>query len=201
MNQTKISSSQLLALTACYSFGSTVIAMASGTAELAKQDAWISSLVASAVGLVFIWMYYSLGKLYPDKNLVDIFRCAFGKWIGWIVSAFFVLFVCLLSAAQVTTYMGNFKQIEYMTETPLYALNLVFVILLVIALLYGLEAITRSSEIFVIIITAMIVITMLASIPNVHTDNLMPVLENGFGPVLKGSLRLSSFLTWPFIVL
>lgn len=201
MNKTKISNFQLFALTANYSLGTAVIATSSGIAELAKQDAWICALITPVIGLPFIWMYCYLGKLYPGKTFVDMFSLVFGKWLGWIISAFFVLFICFLSAAAVISYIGNFVQTEYMSETPLYALNLLFAIVLVIGLLYGLEAIARSAEVFIYIVTVLFVLTMLMSVPNIHPENLLPVFEKGMVPILKGTIRLSSFLTWPFIVL
>ncbi len=201
MNKIKISNFQLFALTANFTLGTTVIATASGIAELAEQDAWICALITPVIGLPFIWMYYYLGKLYPGKTFVDMFSLVFGKWLGWIISASFVLFICFFSAAAVISYIGNFVQTEYMSETPLYALNFLFAIVLVIGLLYGLEAIARSAEVFFYIVTVMIVLAILMTIPNIHPENLLPVFEKGAVPVLKGSIRLSSFLTWPFIIL
>lgn len=201
MNRTKISNFQLFALTANFSIGTTIIMISSGIVELAKQDAWISAIITPVFGLPFIWMYYYLGKLYPGKTLVDMLFAVFGKWIGWIITFFFAVFICFLSVEQVVSYVGSFKQTQVMTETPLYALFLLFVIALVIGLLYGLEAIARSSEFFFYVIAILIIFAMLMSIPNIHPNNLLPVFENGIVPILKGSLRLSSFLIWPCIVL
>lgn len=201
MDKTKISNFQLFALAANFTVGSTIIAISSGIADLAKQDAWICALITPIIGLPFIWMYFYLGKLYPGKTLVDIFNAVFGKWLGWIISACFVIFICFLDTAEIISYIGNFVQTEYMSETPLYAFNLLFTIVLVIALLYGLEALARSAEVFFYIVTILIVLTMLLNIPNIYPKYLLPVFEKGIVPVLKGSLRLSSFLTWPIIVL
>jgi len=200
-NITKISSHQLFALVANFTVGTTIIAASSGVAGLSKQDAWISALITPVVGLPFVWMYYYLGKLYPGKTLVEMICSAFGKWVGWIISAAFVLFVCFLDASQVITYIGDFVKTEYMTETPLYALNLLMVIGLAIGLLYGLEAISRSAEIFIYIATVIVVLSVLLNLPNIKFDNLLPVLENGITPVLKGTLNLSSYMTWPLIVI
>lgn len=197
----KISNHQLFALAASFAIGDTVIASSSRIAALAHQDAWIAAIITPIIGLPFIWLYFYLGKLYPGKTLIDMIKSAFGKWFGWIISAIFVVFICLLSAAQVISYIGNFIQSEYMTETPLYALNLLLAIALVVGLLYGIEAIARSSEVFVVLVIVLMMLAIIFNLKNIHIENLTPVFEKGIAPALKGTLFSSSFLTWPFIIL
>ena len=201
MNKSKLSNNQMFAITANFTIGISLISVSSNATALAFQDAWISALITPIIGLPFIWLYYYLGKQYPGKTLIDIFKSAFGKWLGWIISAFFVVFVCFLNASEVVFYIGSFIQSEYMTETPLYALNLLMAIGIVIGLIYGLEAIARSAEIFVKLIMVLIVLATLLNLPNIQIDYLLPIFERGITPILKGSLILTSYITWPFIVL
>ncbi len=201
MNKIKISNHQLFALVANFTIGTIIITISAHVAELANQDAWISALITPIIGFPFIWMYYYLGKLYSGKTLVEILISVFGKWFGWIVSACFVIFVCFLNVASVLSYVGYFMKTEYMTETPSYAFYTLIAVVLMIGLLYGLETIARSAEVFIYIVTAVIILAMLLSIPNIKVENLLPVLEKGVTPVLKGSLYLSSYLTWPIIIL
>lgn len=190
----------MFALVADYTIGTTVLSIISGVAGYAGRDAWIVALVTPFMGLPILWMYFYLNKLFPGKTLVEIIQDVFGKWVGWILSAYFVFFVCFLSVSEVVFYMGNFVKSEYMTETPLYAFNTFLVIAIAVGLLYGIETIGRSSEIFLYIISFLILLTILLDLPNIKTDNLFPVLENGTGPVLKGCLYLNSFLALPLIV-
>ena len=200
MNKEKINNSQVFALVADYTIGTTVLSIISGVAGYAGRDAWIVALVTPFMGLPVLWMFFYLNKLFPGKTLVEIIQDVFGKWVGWIVSAYFVFFLCFLSVSEVVFYMGNFVKSEYMTETPLYAFNTLLVITIAVGLLYGIETIGRSSEIFLYIISFLILLTILLDLPNIKTDNLFPVLENGIGPVLKGCLYLNSFLALPLIV-
>lgn len=190
----------MFALVADYTIGTTVLSIISGVAGYAGRDAWIVALVTPFMGLPVLWMFFYLNKLFPGKTLVEIIQDVFGKWVGWIVSAYFVFFLCFLSVSEVVFYMGNFVKSEYMTETPLYAFNTLLVITIAVGLLYGIETIGRSSEIFLYIISFLILLTILLDLPNIKTDNLFPVLENGIGPVLKGCLYLNSFLALPLIV-
>lgn len=201
MKKTKVSNHQIFALAANCTIGTTLISVASGVASFAKQDAWIAALIAPVLGLPFIWIYYKLGKLFPGKTLIEMFNMAFGKWVGWIVSAFFILFVCFLDVEQLLFYIGDFMSTEYMTETPLYAFNLLLAFSMAIALLYGLETIARSAEVFAFVAVSLITLIFVLNLTNVNVEYLLPVFENGLAPILKGSLHLSSYLTWPFVIL
>lgn len=199
--KTKISNHQLFALAANFAIGDTIIASSSSVAALAQQDAWIVALITPVIGLPFIWLYCYLGKLYSGKTLIDMIESAFGKWFGWIISAIFVTFICLLSAWQVVSYIGNFIQTEYMTETPLYALNLLLIVALVVGMLYGLESIARSAEVFVVLVIILMMVALALNLKNINVENLFPIFEEGIAPTLKGTLFSSVFLTWPFIIL
>ncbi|MCX7614578.1 MAG: endospore germination permease [Clostridiales bacterium] len=200
MNTIKLSDHQVFALAGNFTMGTAIIAVTATVADYAKQDAWIVALLAPVVGLPLIWVYHYLMKLHPGKTLIEVYYAVFGKVIGWILAAYFVIFVCLLSAPNIIFYIGNFVQTQYMTETPLYALHFVFVICLMVGLLYGLEAIARSSEISIFIVSGLIIFAMLMNLPNINPKNLLPVLEEGFTPIIKASIQLASNITWPCII-
>ncbi|HAN09563.1 MAG TPA: spore gernimation protein KB [Clostridiales bacterium] len=200
MEKIKITSHQLMAITMTYVCGASTIIIASSAASLAKQDAWISAVVAALFGLIVIWLNTYLGGLYPDKTYVEVIQLLLGKWLGGFVVATFV-FVCIGGAAQFVWYVGDFFTTQYMTETPTYIIDVLFVIVIVIAIFYGLEAIARASEIFFYIIIAMFILSMFLVMPNINIDNIFPVLEKGIVPVLKGSLPLLAFTVLPLIIL
>lgn len=200
MNVEKISNHQVFTLTACATCGSSILVVATPLAELSKQDAWISSIISIIIGIPFLLLYCYLGKLFPDKTLVQIITTVFGKWIGWIISAFFVFF-CILSGTQIFSYVGSFITTEYLVSTPIYAVNALITAILVIALLYGLETTARSSEILFNIVVIIMVFLFFANIPNIKIGNLLPVLGNGFPPIVRGIIYTSSYRTWGLIIL
>lgn len=199
MEKFKLTTHQLFAMTANYTCGTSIIIVSASLAGIAKQDAWISAMTTPIFGLFFIWLYYSIGKEYQNKTYIDIIYSVFGKWIGSIISIGFV-FICLLDVPQITWYVGSFMTSQYLITTPKYIIYVVIIIALAIALLYGIETIARSSEIFIYIVTLMLIFTFIMASPNAKIENLMPILENGMLPVLKGSLLLVSYTTWPIII-
>lgn len=195
-----ITGHQLWALVAVYTCGTTILVVSSGLAGMAKQDAWIAVIVTTIIGLLFVSLYAYLGYLYPNNTLIEMIQLAFGKIIGRIIVACFIFF-CIVNISQVIYYINSFMIKEYMDKTPPYAIALVCIIALSIALYYGIETIARSAEIFVYYISFMFILAMLLVIPNVKIDNLLPILEDGIVPVLKGSIQLSGYITWPLILI
>lgn len=200
MVKIKITNHQLFALTASFTSGSAILVISASVASLTKQDSWISILLTLVFGLHEIWLICFLWRHYPGMTYVEIMGRIFGKWIGSMIAAGFVFF-CLLSASQIVWYIGNFITLQVMPETPAYLINIVFMIITAIALLYGLEAIVRSYEIFIYFVSFLFILAMILVLPNARIENLLPILENGIIPILKGSFLLFSFLILPAVIL
>ncbi|AZV58587.1 endospore germination permease [Clostridium sp. AWRP] len=200
MNKIKITNHQLLAITAVYVCGASAIIISANAASLAKRDAWISAIVAMLFGLIVIWINTYLGGLYPNKTYVQVIQLLLGKWFGGFVASNFIL-MCFIGAPQFIWYVGDFFTMEYMPNTPSYVINIIFSIVVIVALLYGIEVIARTFEIFLYLIVVMFILSMLLLTPNIDITNILPVLENGIVPVLNASFPLLAFTTFPTIIL
>jgi spore germination protein KB len=200
MDKIKITNHQLMAITVAFVCGASTIIISSSATSLAKQDAWISVIVAMLIGLIVISTNTYLGGLYTEKTYVEIIQLLLGKWLGGFIAANFIL-MCFIGSSEFAWYVSDFFTIQYMPNTPPYSINILFVIAVVIALLYGIEVMARASEIFLYIIVIMFVLSMILVAPNIDVNNLLPVLEKGIIPVLKGTLPLLSFTVLPTILL
>jgi spore germination protein (amino acid permease) len=200
MEKIIITDHQLFTLTALYTCGSAIINTSADVTSLAKQDAWISALFTPIWGLLVVWIITFLGSRYPGMTFVEITQQILGKWFGWIISAGFVIF-CLRCAPQIPWFIGNFITTQSMPETPEYAINIIFVTAIVIAILFGVESIARASEIFILFVSVLFLFSMLCVAPNAHMENIFPICENGITPILSGSFFLSGLLTFPIIIL
>jgi len=200
MDNVKITNNQLFSITANSVVGGAVIVISAAIAGIAKQDAWIVALLTPIFGMPVIWIYWFLGSQYPGMTFIGIIKGIFGKWIGLCVAAGYV-FLCLEIAVHVPWYVGNFITTQAMPETPLYVINLLFVTAVVIAVLSGIEAIARASEIFIYFASFLFFLAMVLVLPNAKIENLEPVLAGGIVPILKGSLLLSCIITFPIVTL
>lgn len=200
MNKIKISDYSFMITVSGFVFGSAPLLISSSIAAIAGRDAWISSLLATAAGLFIVWLNTYLGGLYPDKTLVEVIILLLGKWLGLAASLFFA-FVGIITTSQVIWYVGDFITTTYMPEASAFPINALFVTAAVIALLYGIEAMCRACEIFFIFLFPLYLLSMAMLAPNIEVNNLLPVMENGISPILKGIIPLMSFTILPVIFL
>lgn len=200
MEKIKISNHQVFSLMASYTIGSAILVIPASVASVAKQDAWISMLFTMLFGFLEVSIICFFWSRYPGFTFIEIVKDVFGKWIGIIVAVCFAFF-SILSDSQVLWYVGNFITSAVMTETPAYVINFVFCVAVVIALLYGLEAIARSYELLIYFVSVLFIASMVLVTPAAKIEYVQPVLEKGIIPVLQGSIILSSFLIFPMVIL
>ena len=198
MDNKKITIHQLYTITGMMSLGGSILVIASTIAAVAKQDSWIAALIAPAYGIIVILIYHFLGSRFKDLSLIGIVRRIFGKWLGFAVSLCYVLFFILISA-HIPWYIGSFFG-RMMHETPSYVIGLVAIIGIVIAAFYGLEAVARASEVFIMLVTVFFVISIILVLGNVNIHYATPVCwKNGIAPALKGSYILNCFISFSII--
>lgn len=198
MEKNIITNRQLMIATAGFVYGIAPLRTPSGVTALAGRDSWISAILAGIAGLAFIWLYTTLGELYQGKTLIESILLVFGKVVGSIICIFYI-FNALIIAAQVVWHVGDFLTTVYVPEGSFYTINLVFVAVAVIALLYGLEALARSNEIIFIIIFFLFIFSMVLVLTKIKPYNLLPIMENGVLPVIKGSIPIFGYAIWPLI--
>jgi spore germination protein KB len=197
MENNKITCHQLYSINATISLGGSILIISSTLASIAKQDAWLSSLIATVFGLLVMLLYYYLGSRYPGLTLIGIIRKVFGKWLGFFVSFCYVAIFIRISAG-VPWFIGSYFG-RVMHETPVLVINMLFMAGIVIAVLYGIETIARASELFIIFVSAIFFIFIILLVKSIKLEYITPMLENGFCPVLKGSFFMSCYITFSAI--
>lgn len=193
----KISIRQLTILVMLVTIGDSILVLPSIPTFYAQQDAWISSFIGMAAGLLAVYMLCMIGKLYPHLTLIQSIQQILGKWVGSIVSLLFLAYF-FLSATAHTQEVGDFLNIEMMQETPIQALQILFISIVIMAARLGLEVIGRTAEIFTPLILIIFLILIMFLSPQIETERIQPLLENGFKPVLMGSIPC---LALPFMEL
>lgn len=179
----------MLLLTSIVVVGATPLMLPNFVASIAGKDSWLSVIIASIVGLPIIWVYTYLVSLYPGKTIVEITQLLLGKWFGGVLALNFV-FITLIGATSVIWYMGDFFTTVYMTGSSNYMITILFIAVLALALLYGVEVIARARELTFIFIFPLFIMVLLFILPEIKFSNLLPVMESGVFPVINGIFPL-----------
>ncbi|WP_028547970.1 GerAB/ArcD/ProY family transporter [Paenibacillus sp. UNC451MF] len=162
------------------------------TAVDARQNTWISAVFATLFGVVMAWFLLKLCFRFPDKPLdlfcSDIVGKTVGKCIAFLYGCFF------LHAGSILLR----EYVEYVTTamlpaTPNEVISISTLFLAAFAVRGGLEVIGRLSEFVFIILIFTIVFVLVFSIKDVQWDYLLPMMEDGIRPIMKGAYTPASW--------
>ncbi|GAF63424.1 hypothetical protein BTS2_0315 [Bacillus sp. TS-2] len=193
----QISSYQFMVLITLYVLGSSILVLPSALVGLAKQDAWLSALMAIGFGLIFVFIYTMVYRKGNQQSFGLLLESAFGKVIGGFFILVFGLF-SLYIASLTLRDVGDFLKSQIIPETPIYAIQFLILVPALIAMIYGIEVLARTAEILFPMVIIIVFITILLSVKDFNFDFLTPILEEGIPRVFKGSLLMTSI---PFLEL
>lgn len=194
MEKAKISSRQLFSLIALFEIGSAVVV---GLGMKAKQDAWLAILLGMLCGLVLFLVYGYLFYRYPKLPLTVYIEKLLGKFLGRILAFIYILYFIYI-ASRVLRDFGELIITTTLHETPIIVVNFLMTLLIGYGIYLGIEILGRSGEILFVVMMLLsflfIFLIFASDLPKL--ENLQPVLENGFKPVLTTVFPLT--LTFPF---
>jgi len=199
--QSNISARQLTIMTVFFTIGSGILIVPSSVASLAKRDAWIACLVGLAIGIAILCIYNLLTKLYPKLNLVQMMEAIFGRWLGKAIAILVVVTLFLTGPATALYYTGNFVTTQIMPETPPQAINILFIVVIIMGVKLGLETIARSSELmfspFMILFISFVILVL----NQTQTKNILPIMENGMKPIWPAAMGFMATVLLPQFIL
>ena len=125
--------------------GDSILIMPMMIAASARQDSWLSMLLASLIGIAFGGILALFANKLRSTSLFEFSRQNFGAGLGGLVCGVFLFqfFMCCLT---LLSEMSQFMTTQLMPETPINAIILVFILVIIIAYRYGVEAFARMGE-------------------------------------------------------
>ncbi|MGM0865213.1 MAG: GerAB/ArcD/ProY family transporter [Bacillota bacterium] len=193
----KIEGWQFTVLVFMFTTGSSLLLAPSMLAAKAKQDAWLAAIFGLIVGLLLVWLFQTLGILFPEMTLVEYSEKILGKWVGKAISLIFFTFPLILGAF-VLRNIGDFLTSQVMPETPIEAVHLIFLIIIMMGTRCGLETLARSGEILFPWFIVFFLFLVIFISPEIELEKIQPILEEGMKPVLQSTFY---FIGFPFLEL
>lgn len=192
-NNWKISARQFKYIVILCFIGTSIVLHPAYLAIEAKQDAWLAVLLGIVIGMLLVWLYTTLGSLYPDMNIIQITKKILGKKLGTFISLLFVLYL-ILDCSAILWISGNFITTEILVETPIQYTNILLMIIVVIATRLGLETFARAGELLLPIVFGLTIILIVFVTPNIEDfNNIKPIYEFGMKPIFRGAIYFVSF--------
>ena len=185
-----INAGEFLVIVATFTIGSAILIAPAPLAAIAKQDAWVASVLTLLISLFLIFIFNQLTTLYPSMTYVEYNEKIYGKWIGKIVTLPYLFYIFFISCGQVRD-IGDFLTSEILVETPIQMIMIIFTITSLIGVRLGLEVICRSAVIFFPWIVMLLFLLFFFLIPQIKFENIQPVFGDGLKPIIK-----SSYTNW-----
>jgi len=157
------------------------------SSQHAAQDFWLSPIWASAAGFLAVYLVYRLHRRYPQQTLIEygehILGPVFGKLLG-----FAYLFYLLHINAIILREYGEFVAGTFLRLTPLVVIIVCMVFVCMAAVRGGIEVLGRTAELFGPAVTILLIIIILLLLPELHPEYVLPIMDRGIGPSLKGAV-------------
>ncbi|MBS4174322.1 endospore germination permease [Bacillus sp. FJAT-49736] len=169
------------------------------TGQVAKQDAWISPIWGSFIGVIAVWIAYQLNKSFPDKSFIQYSEVVVGKFIGKIIGFLYLFFLLHINGFVVREYT-QFVWGSFLNDTPMIIISAIMIIFSAYAIYGGLEVIARLGQILFPFFFFPLCLLLFILLIFMHPKNILPIMERGILPSIKGGIVLSSWYSELFLI-
>lgn len=201
LDKGRISSVQLLFLLLIADLATSFLYVPAITTKGAGPDAWISLLVpATLYALMVALVCVLLARRFPNEVFTQYLPKIVGKIPGKILGFLYIgVFIHITSVMVIEG--AQFINTNFLIQTPVLVLQLVLAGVAVYGVYLGIEVIARHNEIVFPIFVFSLAILIILVVKDINPSNFLPILENGWMPVLKGSMTPAAWRGEVFIVL
>ncbi len=192
MGKLQIGNRQFIIMTAILTIGDSMLVLPFVSSKGSEQDAWLSFILGTIIGIVGILIIATLAKLLKKGSLVELTERVLGRWLALPLILLFLLYIFFTTTAHVRE-IADFMTTQIMPDTPIHAI----IFLTLAAALYGarqgIEVLARSSEIFFPWMLFFFTLIFVLLTGSVRSKYFLPILEHGFPAVIKGAIPASAF--------
>jgi len=172
MDNQMISSRQLACVTGLFIIGGLSL---SNVGSDSGRDAWFGMLVATLAASLLAILYGRISSLYSTRDIFEIIRSVFGRWLGWLIILAVTLYSFRIGILSLRGF-PEFVQATSMPNTP----RIIFIMLIGLVCAYmarqGVSAFGKISALFAVITVLVVIATSMMLIPNMDIENLRPAL-------------------------
>lgn len=161
-------------------------------ARQAGRDSWLSFAVAMLPAFFLLAIIYYLQNRFPGLNFIQYLTSAFGKIPGKIIG-FFYLFFFIHTTTIIVQEFSELLNTTILPATPSIILQSLMLLLCAYSVRGGLEVLARTFEFLSAVIVVFLVTVLILSFREIELENLLPILEHGFSPVLLGAISPAAF--------
>jgi len=196
----QISGRQLALLLFCILISTTILILPALVVREAKQDAWLSILVVTILGILSGLLQVRLGCRFPGKTIIEYSKEITGRFLGSLLGLSSILLMFYINVIVIREFIELLKT-EYFPETPMEVFAFTIVLAAAYIIRRGLEVLCRTNEILLPFEIFFILGGLLLIFKDLEFSRLLPVFAEGAIPVLKGVYPATVFFAETYLIL
>ncbi len=154
---------------------------------------WMIPVVSTFMVLIYFSVIAALYKNVGSMDLLDISQRVGGRVFMVIMGFLTAGFLFFELSAGLGGFSQTLKMIS-LDKSPLGFVEILFLLGIICCAYYGIEAVARISAFLLPAVIVGFLLITIGVIPQFKINNLLPILGNGYMPVVRGSLyKLSVF--------
>ncbi|EJQ39831.1 GerAB/ArcD/ProY family transporter [Bacillus sp. SIMBA_074] len=153
------------------------------SAKLVGNDAWISTLFFGLSVNVIIWIIYQILNR-GNSDIITIQKNVFGKWIGGVFNLIFLVYLLMLGATTLHTYI-EVVHVWMFPSMSTWFLSGVFLILCYYIVTGGFRVVAGIGF-FGIVIPSILFFTFFYPLQYADFRNLFPMWQHSVQEIIKG---------------
>lgn len=166
-------------------FGVSMATLPRAVGETAKEDMWLSVLLAGGILIFAVWADKKTAAYFPRQTCFEYNRILLGKWCGQVLNIALLIVLFLVPVVSIRSF-ALAVQIVLFDLTPPQVTVLILIVLLFYAGQHGLPPILRLQEFLFIPNYGLFIPLILLGFFSVEPANFTPFLSEGLQPVIKG---------------
>ncbi|EJY54792.1 spore germination protein [Alicyclobacillus hesperidum URH17-3-68] len=187
MSDIRISRTQLITALIWCVVGTGIVAIPTAIAQFTVRDAWISTMLFSIGGGLVALVTAVFTRFFPKRSLTHALVDALGPWVGrafaiWFLAGLYITNCTVVREAEV--FIGT----TILPKTPEYVLGAFALVAVVYAVYMGIEVVMRDAEFITPLVMLIAPILFVLSMQHMDIHEVLPVLADGWTPVLRGGV-------------
>lgn len=173
--------------------------------EYARQDSWVSVIIAFLYMLIVLWAMFLILNQYENADIFSIQVDIFGKWLGKLLGSIYILFFIAALISILLSYIEVIQLFLY-PSMPSFVMGLLLLILVVYSVLGGIRVVVGVVFIFALL-SPWIFILLYDPITRMEIAHFQPMFEASMTDLIKGARTTAYsfigleilFVIYPFI--
>lgn len=161
--------------------------------RFARQDAWLSVILATMAGLLIARLVVSLSLRFPGRTLFEYAEEVMGRVLGKAVGLLYIWWF-LHTSALIMDSFASFLCIAFMPDTPHPVFFIVGIAVAGYAVRNGLEVLSRYNQLFLPLVLGLLLIVFILLAKDMKVARLLPVYDAGLVPIVKGAAVPASWV-------